>query len=392
MVKLYIGAEEYEGKSESIRGAKQQAAMLCLTNTKYQTAKEKKMSMFRTANRTGITATSELHELAAKKNIAIDFKFLEPFNFEFKASMRMWSKKEMLGNYRVQLTVGDEEFYGQAELPQQAKHNAAVQALDKMRKMKANHGEGKLIAKPGASQEEIEKEEEESAPVPTGGKNIMMLLNEVALVSSTTLDWELISETGPSHARNFTWELKMGEFKTIGSGPNKKLAKQSAADKMWATLPEEWKKKAKFSMRRRNGGGGRGGYAGHKRRGGGYGGGYQGGPPYKKKNKGAADAEQGGGADGAAAMAIVANNPISCLYEYAKKKKIADPFFNVVNETVLSHGGPSQYQGFAFKKMEYTLECEIEGKKFKGIASNKKAAKTACAMEAWDAIKRENNI
>ena len=31
----------------------------------------------------------------------MDFKFLEPFNFEFKHSMRMWDKKEMLGNYRL---------------------------------------------------------------------------------------------------------------------------------------------------------------------------------------------------------------------------------------------------------------------------------------------------
>ncbi len=44
-------------------------------------------------------------------------------------SMRMWSKKEMLGNYRVQLNVCGYEFYGQAELPQQAKHNAATQVL-----------------------------------------------------------------------------------------------------------------------------------------------------------------------------------------------------------------------------------------------------------------------
>ena len=41
--------------------------------------------------------------------------------------MRMWDKKEMIGNYRVQLNVAGYEFYGNAELPQQAKHNAAVQ-------------------------------------------------------------------------------------------------------------------------------------------------------------------------------------------------------------------------------------------------------------------------
>ena len=41
---------------------------------------------------------------------------MEPFNFEFKHSMRMWSKKEMTGNYRVQLNVAGYEFYGQAEV------------------------------------------------------------------------------------------------------------------------------------------------------------------------------------------------------------------------------------------------------------------------------------
>lgn len=65
-----------------------------------------------------MTATSELYEWATKKGddcrlwficiryllviagVFVDFKFLEPFNFEFKHSMRMWDKKEMLGNYR----------------------------------------------------------------------------------------------------------------------------------------------------------------------------------------------------------------------------------------------------------------------------------------------------
>ena len=88
----------------------------------------------------------------------MDFKFLEPFNFEFKHSMRMWDKKEMLGNYRlvpgpsnpvkiidddcrVQLNVVGYEFYGQAELPQQAKHNAAVQALPIVRNLPDPTGE-----------------------------------------------------------------------------------------------------------------------------------------------------------------------------------------------------------------------------------------------------------
>ena len=86
--------------------------------------------MFSAPRKIGVTATSELYEWSTKKGVYVDFKFLEPYNFEFKHSMRMWDKKEMLGNYRVQLNVAGYEFYGNAELPQQAKHNAAVQVGD----------------------------------------------------------------------------------------------------------------------------------------------------------------------------------------------------------------------------------------------------------------------
>ena len=92
--------------------------MQALQNTKYQTKEEKKaqiptlskkcllylsdfnFSSFSATKKIGVTATSELYEWATKKGVFVDFKFLEPYNFEFKHSMRMWDKKEMLGNYR----------------------------------------------------------------------------------------------------------------------------------------------------------------------------------------------------------------------------------------------------------------------------------------------------
>merc|ERR1719350_2070212 len=127
-VNLFLGSETYQGSGSNIKLAKQAAAVQALATTKYQTTNEKRFALTTISNRRiGVTATSELHELATKKGVRVDFKFLEPFNFEFKHSMRMWNKKEMLGNYRVQLNVAGYEFYGQAELPQQAKHNAATQ-------------------------------------------------------------------------------------------------------------------------------------------------------------------------------------------------------------------------------------------------------------------------
>ena len=77
----------------------------------------------------GVTATQELHELATKKGVEAKFKFLEPFNFEFKSAMRLWSRDEMRGNYEVQLSVAGYNYFGKADLPQQAKHNAAIQVF-----------------------------------------------------------------------------------------------------------------------------------------------------------------------------------------------------------------------------------------------------------------------
>jgi hypothetical protein len=115
-----------------LQAAKAEAANKCLSETTLAKPVERKTLKARPA---GITATQELHELATKKGVPATFKFLEPFNFEFKASMRLWSKEEMRGNYRVQLTVGTMEFMGHADLPQQAKHNAAVQALPYLNQM-----------------------------------------------------------------------------------------------------------------------------------------------------------------------------------------------------------------------------------------------------------------
>ena len=111
-IQLFLGNESYTGSGSNIKAAKQQAASLALHNTKYPNIVEKTrdkviptLNMMGQTKKLGITATSELHEIATKKGVFVDFKFLEPFNFEFKHSMRMWDKKEMLGNYRVQVHI-----------------------------------------------------------------------------------------------------------------------------------------------------------------------------------------------------------------------------------------------------------------------------------------------
>jgi len=365
-VNLFLGTETYQGSGSNIKLAKQAAAVQALATTKYQTTNEKRFALTTISNRRiGVTATSELHELATKKGVRVDFKFLEPFNFEFKHSMRMWNKKEMLGNYRVQLNVAGYEFYGQAELPQQAKHNAATQAMPIVRNLPDPAGTAAVVAAP-APEVGGQAGRVVVSSGPTGGmdqKNVNMALNEIAMMNGCVPEWTLISEAGPPHQKLFTWQLSLGQYTTTGTGPNKKIARNTAAEQMMATLPEEWKQKA-GKVKKRGGG------ASAKKRGnsGGFGS-----PPAKKK----ATEEDG-------KVVITADNPISCLFEYAKKVKIADPDFECVAENLLETW---QKGNQTFKKVEYTMQLQVDGKTYLAASNTKKAAKQACASEAWNAIR-----
>ena len=60
----------------------------------------------------------------------------------------------------------------------------------------------------------------------------------------------MIGEQGPPHQKTFTWQLTLGELSTTGTGPNKKLARNVAAEQMMAQLPEEWKSKRAKTKKR----------------------------------------------------------------------------------------------------------------------------------------------
>jgi len=376
-INLFIGNETYQGVGQSVKSAKSSAANQALANTKYPSSSEKKGSMLLTAKRIGVTATSELHELATKKGVRVDFKFLEPFNFEFKHSMRMWSKKEMTGNYRVQLNVAGYEFYGQAELPQQAKHNAATQAMPIVRNLPDPTGTATavtaitlppLITHGTSSAEKptvpapVEKSAESSDISSLLSKNVNMALNEIAMTNSCVPEWTLVSETGPPHQKVFTWQLKLGEHMTLGTGPNKKLARNTAADQMMLILPEQWKQAANKKIKKRSSGNKRKSGSGHSQ------------PPPKKKLEVEDDGK----------IVITADNPVSCLYEYAKKAKIPDPEFDCVAENLLETW---QRGNQTFKKVEYTMQLVIADKTYLAASNTKKAAKNATAAEAWNTIR-----
>jgi hypothetical protein len=57
------------------------SALQALTYMKNWTVKEQKLSMFAMALRIVITTTYELHKLAIRKGLTVEFKFLEPCNY-----------------------------------------------------------------------------------------------------------------------------------------------------------------------------------------------------------------------------------------------------------------------------------------------------------------------
>merc|ERR1711935_418233 len=407
-VKVKLGTEEFIGMGTTFKAAKQDCATKALADSKLPKPPERKTLKARPV---GITATQELHELATKKGLTAKFKFLEPYNFEFKASMRLWSKEEMRGNYRVQLTCGTMEFMGHADLPQQAKHNASVQALPYLNQMPDIKPPSKAAAIPKNSQS---KKETETASMTKEGKNVIMVLNEIAMQQQVCIDWNIVDEDGPPHMRAFTYTLKMGSYEAVGSGNSKKLAKAIAAQNMYQTIPDDWKntnatkapKKKQPSKRKKPmptaAPGGAGVLA----------------PVAAGDGKGEVITStnttlqnldipgekrlKSGGGEGIGPQASPAKpgetpvysviqtaNPISALYEYCKKGKVKypDPVYECVSENVLETW---QKNNHTFKKTEYTMKLEVAGKSYFGSANTKKAAKTAVSTEAWNIIRSGN--
>ena len=112
--------------------------------------------------------------------------------------------------FRVQLNVAGYEFYGQAELPQQAKHNAAVQALPIVRNLPDPTGTAAVVAKPAAGDGADPAAAAAAgstgltANCGTGSvyeKNVNMALNEIAMQNGCVPEWTLVSESGPQHQK-----------------------------------------------------------------------------------------------------------------------------------------------------------------------------------------------
>ena len=239
------------------------------------------------------------------------------------------------------------------------------------------------------------------------------------------MEWEQVSETGPPHNKIFTWSLKMGDMTSMGSANNKKGAKNKAAEEMSRKLDKLPKIRGRFNNQR---GGGfvpsytpsyapqgyyptiapipqfapigpvdpssvpygpisyptppygqipyqwtAGNTAGKKRR-------------FTENGSGSGPAAKNAAPLTPSEIAAKLNqqsinNPISKLYEYCKHSKLPEPIFEVVAENILEK--KMTHKGFVLKKTEFTIQVEVQGKKFVGAAMTKKQAKLHASEAAW---------
>eukprot|EP00095_Tigriopus_kingsejongensis_P010366 maker-scaffold2236_size18378-snap-gene-0.8 protein:Tk10366 transcript:maker-scaffold2236_size18378-snap-gene-0.8-mRNA-1 annotation:"double-stranded rna-binding protein staufen homolog 2 isoform x7" len=409
---LILGTETYEGAGATAKAAQQSAAQRALAETKYP----KKTTM--RVRPPGSTSTSELNELATKKGLQVEFRFLEPPNFQYSAAMKQWKKEDMRAHYRVQLTIGGNLFLGEADMPQQAKHNASSQAIPVIQvlpdiKVVAQQQALKNVSSASTSSSDIQSDQSQisadatspasqtTATTPTAVVHSVSepsaLLNRIAMSRNTPLVWEVVGESGPPHQKIFTLKCVLGEHQAMGTGSSKKLAKTLAASELIKTLPEDWREPSTKSKKR------------------------------AKKRAAQPDSTQRVAVPGAESEppsasedtstpapsavligpvapspnkiakkeptegkrieeVIQAANPISALHEFAKRAKLPDPIFECVSENVLETW---ESKGKIFRKTEYTMRLDFKEKQYLASGTTKKQAKAEVAAAAWNVIRAE---
>ncbi|XP_060142957.1 double-stranded RNA-binding protein Staufen homolog 2 isoform X5 [Globicephala melas] len=197
-VQLSLGEQTWESEGSSIKKAQQAVANKALTESTLPKPVQKPPKSSVNNNPGSITPTVELNGLAMKRGEPAIYRPLDPkpfpnyrANYNFRGMYNQRYHCPMPKIFYVQLTVGNNEFFGEGKTRQAARHNAAMKALQAL----------------------------QNEPIPEKSAQV-------------------IKESGPPHMKSFVTRVSVGEFSAEGEGNSKKLSKKRAA----TTVLQELKK------------------------------------------------------------------------------------------------------------------------------------------------------
>ncbi|KAM8785146.1 double-stranded RNA-binding protein Staufen homolog 2 isoform 2-T6 [Rhynchonycteris naso] len=233
-VQLSLGEQTWESEGSSIKKAQQAVANKALTESALPKPVQKPPKSNVNNNPGSITPTVELNGLAMKRGEPAIYRPLDPkpfpsyrANYNFRGMYNQRYHCPMPKIFYVQLTVGNNEFFGEGKTRQAARHNAAMKALQALQ----NEPIPEKSAQNGESGKEMDDDKD-------ANKSEISLVFEIALKRNMPVSFEVIKESGPPHMKSFVTRVSVGEFSAEGEGNSKKLSKKRAA----TTVLQELKK------------------------------------------------------------------------------------------------------------------------------------------------------
>ncbi|XP_069931313.1 double-stranded RNA-binding protein Staufen homolog 2 isoform X16 [Oryctolagus cuniculus] len=233
-VQLSLGEQTWESEGSSIKKAQQAVANKALTESTLPKPVQKPPKSNVNNNPGSITPTVELNGLAMKRGEPAIYRPLDPkpfpnyrANYNFRGMYNQRYHCPMPKIFYVQLTVGNNEFFGEGKTRQAARHNAAMKALQALQ----NEPIPEKSPQNGESGKEVDDDKD-------ANKSEISLVFEIALKRNMPVSFEVIKESGPPHMKSFVTRVSVGEFSAEGEGNSKKLSKKRAA----TTVLQELKK------------------------------------------------------------------------------------------------------------------------------------------------------
>ncbi|XP_015792347.1 maternal effect protein staufen-like [Tetranychus urticae] len=252
--------EEYRANAPSIRKAQHAAASLALVSTKFPLPSPKSERKAARSN-SQLTPTVELNVLAMKRREHVQYHVYEqpvrpnhlsnliPFTSSITSQLPSSNGSHEHHDYRslyhqrchlvrgmmtpmyiATVVVGERQFTSKGKTIQIARHAAAEEALKTIRHLPMPTATTINMAS-SVSSTEVLSDDDSKSPV--------SMIYEAAMKRKLMVQFEVISESGPSHMPCFIVKCIVGAYSAEGRGVRKKTAKRRAAAAVLAELEEK---------------------------------------------------------------------------------------------------------------------------------------------------------